>query len=144
MKLPNNLGLKAYIILFFIFALGDLTSLTSPDGGTSLYYNTLLRFHHPAIIWYILAILDALLGCLTVIPMALRAFNKPPIWIHLFQILFILRIFTTFLGHNYEYIVLKSALIGTPIIGWLTLGIWAMFAFPSFKEHFIYAFITKK
>jgi len=144
MKLPNNLGLKAYTILFSIVALGNFLSLTTPDGGTYIYYNTMLRFHHGVIIWYVLAVLDAVLGCLTTIPLARRAFDKKPIWTQLFQLFFILRILTIFLGHNYEWVILRSAFFGTPVIGWLLLGIWGLFAFPSFKEHYIYAFQTKK
>jgi hypothetical protein len=143
MKLPNNLGLKGYTILFAIFAMGTLTSLTTPDGGTYIYYNTLLRFHPPSILWYILGLLDAILGCLAVIPLILRAWNRPPVVIQLFQLFFMLRIVMIFFGHNYEWLVIKSAFLGTPIIGWLTLGIWALFVFPSFKEHFIYAFRSK-
>ena len=143
MKLPNNLGLKAYIIIFTVVALGNFLSLIMPDGDTCIYYNTLLRFHHPAVIWYMLAVLDAVLGCLTVIPMALRAFEKPSVCLQLFQVFFVLRLFTTIFGHNYEWIVLRSAFIGTPLVGWLTLGVWTLFAFPSFKEHFVYAFRTR-
>ena len=144
MKLPNNLGLKVYLILFSIFALGDITALMLPDGATYIYYNTLLRFQHTAIIWYLGAILNAILGCLAIIPMYLRAFGKRPVCIQLFQMLFVLRIVTIFLGHNYESVVLKSAFIGTPVMGFLTLGIWSLFSFPSFKEHYIYAFQSKQ
>jgi Na+/melibiose symporter-like transporter len=144
MKLPNNLGLKAYVILFSIVAMGSFLSLTQTEGSTYVYYNTLLRFNSAALIWYVLAILDAILGCLTALPLTLRAFSKPPIWTRLFQIFFILRILTIFLGHNYEWVVLRSAFIGTPIVGWLTLAVWCGFTFPSFKEHFIYAFQSKK
>jgi hypothetical protein len=144
MKLPRNLGLKAYTIIFTIFALGGLSALTSPDGETYIYYNTLLSFHSAAIISYSLAILDAVLGCLAIIPLTLRAFERPQIWARILRILFILRIMTLFLGHSYEWIVIKSALVGTPIIGWLTIGVWGLFIFPSFKEHFIYAFQSKK
>ena len=140
MKLPNNLGLKAYLTIFTVFSLGTLASLSSPDGNTYVYYNTLVRFHHPALIWYIFAALDAVLGCLSAIPLALRAFEKPVVWASLFQIFFFLRLLTTVLGHNYEWIILKSAFIGTPNIGWLTLLVWGIFTFPSFKEHYIYAF----
>ena len=58
--------------------------------------------------------------------------------------LFVLRILTIFLGHNYEWVVVKSALLGTPLMGWLILGVWGTFIFPSFKEHYIYAFGTRK
>lgn len=143
MKLPNNLGLKAYIILYTIFALGTFTALTAPDGSTCVYYQTLLILHPPAFVWYVLALLDASLGCLAVIPMTLRAFGKPRILGDFFQMLFVLRLLSTFLGHNYEYMVLKSAFIGTPAVGWITLGVWGLFAFPSFKEHYVYAFRTK-
>ena len=144
MKLPNNLGLKAYLLLFGIIALGNFFSLTTSDGTTYIYYNTLLRFHHAAITWYVLAVLDALLGCLTVIPLARRAFGKTPILIQLFQIFFILRILLIFLGHNYEWVVIRSALAGTPLMGFILLGVWGLFIFPSFKEHYIYAFPSKK
>lgn len=144
MKLPNNLGLKIYIIIFGIVALGNFLSLTSPEGSTYVYYNTLLRFNGAAATWYVLAILDAILGCLVVIPLALRAFAKPRVWSRLFQIFFILRIFTMFLGHNYEWIVIKSSFLGTPVMGWLLLGIWSAFMFPSFNEHYIYAFRSKQ
>jgi hypothetical protein len=144
MKLPNNLGLKAYVLLFTVVALGNFLSLTKPEGSTYIYYNTLLRFNDATIIWYALAILDAVLGCLAAIPLAFRAFSKPPVWIKLFQIFFVLRILTIFLGHNYEWVVLKSAFLGTPLMGWLTLGVWSIFMFPSFKEHYIYAFRSKK
>jgi hypothetical protein len=144
MKLPNNLGLKAYIILFAIFAWGSFTALITPDGGTHIYYNTFLRLHNLAIIWFIFAILDSLLGILTVIPLLLRAFEKPLICPRVIRHLFILRLFMIIPGHNYEWVVLKSTFIGTPTVGWITLGVWALFTFPSFKEHFVYAFRSKE
>ena len=100
MKLPRNLGLKAYLILFMIVATGNLLSLTMPDGENYIYYNTLLRFHHPAIIWHILGMLDGILGCLATIPLARRAFDMPSVWTGLFRLFFILRNVTLYLGHN--------------------------------------------
>jgi hypothetical protein len=140
MKLPTNLGLKAYLILFAIFAFSNLMALISSDGATAIFYNTMTIFFSPAIIWYLLAALDALLSCLTVLPLCLRAFGQTPRWTGLFQWLFILRIICIFAGHRYEYIVLKSSFLGTPLLGWLALGVWTLFVFPSFKEHYIYAF----
>ena len=42
MKLPNNLGLKAYLILFGIISLGNFLSLTTSDGSAYIYYNTII------------------------------------------------------------------------------------------------------
>ncbi len=143
MKLPNKLGLKAYLIVFSILAFGNFTSLLIPDGNSFIYYNTLLRFQSIAVIWYVLAIVDAILGCFTVIPLIFQAWNKKPFLTGLFKIFFALRIITIFLGHNYEWVILKSSFIGSPVLGISTLAIWIAFSFPSFKEHYSYAFHSK-
>ena len=140
MKLPANLGLKIYLIIFGIFCFSDLMALSLPEGGTYIYYNTLLTFYHPAGIWYVFAILNALLSCLCLFALFRRAFSLTPVWKELFQWLFFARIATAILGHNYEFLALKSAFIGTPVIGYISIGVWFLFTYPSFKEHYCYAF----
>ena len=140
MRLPINLGLKIYLCLFAIICASSLTALLIPEGGTFIYYNTLLTFNERATTWYTLAIFDATLSCLAVIPIFRRAFNLPLHYEKFFQLLFFLRLAGLTLGHNYEYLVLKAAFRGTPLIGWITIAVWFLFIFPSFKEHYSYAF----
>ncbi len=144
MRLPTNLGLKLYLILFTIFATGSLISLAIPEGGTFTYYNIIIGLWDTARIWYILALLDAILSCVTFIPLFRRAFTLAPRWTRLFRCLFILRVATFFWGHNYEFLVVRAAFHGTPYIGGITLGVWLLFIYPSFREHHTYAFGPKK
>ncbi len=141
MRLPTNLGLKIYLIIFAIFTFSSLISLSRPDGITYTYYNILLTLHAPAGIWYILAILNALISFTILIPLYRRSFNLTGIHIKLFKWLFFVRILTTLLGHNYEVVIIKSAFQGASILmGIIALSIWLLFLYPSFKEHFIYSF----
>ncbi len=144
MRLPINLGLKIYLGLFTIFAASSLISLAVPEGIAYTYYNILLILYEPSGFWYIMAILNAILSCTTIIPLYRRAFNLSAIWTSLFQSLFFVRLGTTLLGHNYEAVIIKSAFKGSSLLmGFVTLGVWLLFIFPSFKEHFIYAFRSK-
>ena len=140
MKLPTNLGLKIYLILFGIFSFSNLIALSSPEGAAHIYYNILLTFHPPAGIWYVLAILNAVISCACMIPLFRRAFCLGPLWLKFFQWLFFMRLGSTLLGHNYEFITLKSSFTGTPIIAYISIGVWLLFVYPSFKEHHDYAF----
>ncbi len=144
MRLQNNLGLKLYLILFTIFSFSALLTLFEPRAAQYIYYNTLIRFYPLATAWYLLAILNACLACTSIIPLFYRAFALVPKWTKLFQWLFFLRLIATFIGHNYEFIIVKSSIMNNPLIGALGLGIWMLFVFPSFKEHLIYAFRSKK
>jgi hypothetical protein len=144
MRLPINLGLKIYLIIFTIFTASSLLSLSVAEGVTYTYYNILFILHKPSGIWYILAILNALLSCLVIIPLYRRAFKQPSILIKLFQCLFYVRIGTTLLGNNYEAVIIQSAFKGSSILmGLITLGVWIIFLYPSFKEHYIYSFRSK-
>ncbi len=140
MRLPNNLGLKVYIALFALFCLSHLASLCLPTSEAFIYYNTLFTFYAFSRILYMFAILDAALACLSVIPMALLAFERPQQNVRFFQWLFFLRLATLLPGNNYQYVIVKSAFHGSMLLGVLTLGIWALFILPSFKEHHAYAF----
>ena len=140
MRLPMNLGLKIYLCLFAVIAGASLTALLTPDGTTFIYYHTLRTFHPPASIYYTMAIFDAALSCLISVVLFRKAFNLPPLYESSLRILFALRVAGLFLGHNYEFVSLKASFHGAPLMGWITLGIWGLFIFPSFKEHYLYAF----
>ncbi len=140
MRLPNNLGLKIYVALFAIFCLCGLANISLSESETYTYYNTLLTLHPPSRAWYVFAILDSILSCVSVVPLTLRAFAKPRQDIRFFQCLFFLRLVALLPGNHYQYMVVRSAFHGSTLMGLLTLGTWAIFIFPSFKEHHTYAF----
>jgi hypothetical protein len=140
MKLPTNLGLKIYLILFGLFSFSELIALSTTESAAYIYYNTLLTFHPPAGTWYVLAIVNAVISCACMIPLFRRAFSLPRLWIKSFQWLFWMRLGSTVLGNNYEFVTLRSCLIGTPLIAYILIVVWLLFFFPSFKEHYIYAF----
>ena len=140
MRLPNNLGLKLYVAIFAVFCLCGLMNLSLSGSEINTYYSTLFTLHLPARAWYVFAILDGIFSCLSVIPLTYRAFTMPPQNIAFFQWLFFLRLSALLPGNNYQYVVVKAAFHGSMLLGLLTLGVWAVFIIPSFKEHHAYAF----
>ena len=140
MRLPNNLGLKIYVALFAVYCLSNLANLSLAAGEAYIYYNTLLTLHNPSRIWYVLAIMDNIFSCLCLIPLTRRAFTRPRQDIKFFQWLFLLRLATLLPGNHYPYMIVKAAFNGSSTLGMLTIGTWAIFIFPSFKEHYTYAF----
>ena len=92
MKLPNNLGLKIYLAFFTVFSFSCLLSLAIPETPSYIYYNSMIKFCPPAAIWYILAIMDAILNFTGVIVLIRRAFGLKAQWTTLFQWFFFLRL----------------------------------------------------
>ena len=143
MRLPNNLGLKIYLIIYTIFSLTGLQALSHPKAAVFTYYNILITFDPSAGIWYVFSVLDSLIGCLIIIPLFRRAFSMVNLWTRLFRWVFYARIATTILGHNYEYLAIRSSFYNAPMLGYITLGVWVLFLYPSFRELHTYAFRTK-
>ncbi len=144
MRLPINLGLKLYLIVFAVFAILSVLSIGVPDGSAFIYYNVLWRLNPVSMIWYALAMLDVIVTCLCLVPLFERAFSQPPRWIRFYQWLFVMRAITFIVGHNYEFLNVRSAFHDTPLRGYLYLGIWLLFMYPSFKEHYTHSYRLKK
>ncbi len=143
MRLPINLGLKVYLLLFAIFAITTLVSLCSPEGDTFIYYNIILRLNPLGFLWYALAIFDAIITCMVIAPLSEKAYSRTSHWIIFYRWLLILRIPAFCLGHNYDFLMLRAAFHDTPARGYITLGVWLLFLYPSFREHYKLVFHSK-
>lgn len=140
MRWPKKLGIKLYCFFFIWIALGGIASLLLPETEAFTYYHTMIAFHKPHAIHHTLAILDAWMTIIAIIPLCLYAFNAPRWGAWFFQPLFFTRIIADIVGRNYEWQFLKSTFHSYPAAAALSLGLMVLVLLPSYQAHFAYAF----
>lgn len=135
---------KVYFFFSLFAASSSIIGMLYMDSPAAQYYKILMILNQRYWMHYSLYQSTIALEALSIIPLFLFVFHKkflnPWVW----QILFCLRILFLFLGHSYEWMMIKSYIHSNATLAIASITIVAMLLFPSFLAHFLYAFQQKK
>lgn len=136
MQWTKGLAHKIYFVVFAWFCLGELAGLFTAESDTFLYYNILGTLHSGGSTAYHFAILRAVTNTLCLAPLFCVAFNKQINALNwLFKPLLIVRVVADIIGHNYEWLFMKSMAHEAGLAGFIPLGIYIAFILPSYQAH---------
>ena len=123
-------------------SLGQVLSLMAPDQDIYIYYHVIKTFFPIAAIHYYLALISSLLTLLALYPLFAYAFHGKQRALWLFGPLFFIRFFADILGHNYEFLFLKSHFTNELTHGLIFLTFAILLILPSYYAH--YKYISQK
>jgi hypothetical protein len=144
MKLPERLGFKLYFLFFTWVCLGELVALILPEAENYIYYHTLQALLPTTVMFYHYALLRVLVDLICLVPLLAYAFKWKPMAGWFWRPLFLTRIATDLIGHNYELQTFKSAFYGDRGVFIATLIVYGLFLVPSYYAHYAYAFPKTK
>lgn len=144
MKILNKLGYKTYFLIFGWLCFGELGILLNSSSDVFIYYRVLQSFYPPSAILYVLALLRAIVNIICLIPLYGFAFSKPIPWIKPLKILLFVRVLLDLVGHNYEWLSVKSLFYIKPFLPVCALAVWVGINFVSYKAHCSILFQTNR
>ncbi len=144
MRFPDKSLYKVYSMIFAWFCLGDLASMILHDSETLLFYKTLTAFDQAGAMTYAFALFRAVINVICLIPLIHYAFNATSNLSRIFQLLLGLRVITEVMGHCYDWLFLRSLWHAAPLEAWILILFYTAFFFPSYRAHFIQAFIRPR
>lgn len=140
MRLPQRLTYRIYFFFIAWIVLTDLFVLITPDSEGYVYYHTMEALLPPAVMFYRYALLSAVVNIICLGALFAYAFNWKPAGGWFWRPLFLTRIATDVLGHNFELQALKSAFHAERGLLVTTLVVYAFLLIPSYYAHYCHAF----
>jgi|GEM_PF-2310183 len=144
MKLPERLGFRIYFFFIAWVSIGDFAVLLLPETESYMYYHTMQTLLPSAIMFYDYALLRSFVNLICLIALLAYAFNGKQTAGWFWRPLFLARIATDFIGHNYELQFFKSSFHGDRLAFTATLVFYGLLLIPFYFAHYVYAFRKAK
>lgn len=135
---------KIYFFIYCFPVINNLISLLTRDSVIDQYYQILIAFKKTYFIWYAFNIGSIVIDGLSLIPLYLFIFQKRFLNTFIWKSLFIIRVTLLFVGHSYEWKMIKSFFYADIAIASSLVIFLMLFNIPSYAGCFQYTFHQKK
>lgn len=142
--LPPQLIWKGYFFLWTWLCLGNLLSLLYPHSDSFIFYHIIKTILPEKNFIYYLALTNAFINLLCLLPLFGYSFNKPLYGKTFWQLCFFFRIIFEILGTRQEQLFLLSFFSTSAQAGLSLLFAILAFTIPSYLGHYRYVFHKKR
>ena len=123
---------------------GTAVSNLWPDSPVYTYYHVLAAFHPRYNLTYCLHIASVFINLVNLIPFYCYVFRKTSSLMGFWRFMFVVRIISEVVGHDYEYKLIRSLFFSNTLLALATLLLYTLILVPSYFAVFQFTFYRPK